>query len=109
MTDHQFLILKTLNDNVENDFTEYTLREKLKDSIGHKPFWDAFSPMDNMDFFIEGAVAHIRLSPIGQNAFNKENARRIQQDKDEQVTRTKLYHDAFLSKWQAKSFWYLFF
>jgi hypothetical protein len=108
MTDHQFLILQTLNDNKDKLIGENNLRDRLKDDIGREAFWDAFSPMDKMEFFIEDNSANIKLSPVGQNSFNKENERRTQQAKDEKIKREKLYHDAFVSKWKAKSFWWVF-
>jgi len=108
MTDNEFLILKTFNDNKDKPVSERGINKQINHLIGWQPYWKILSNFRANDFLIDDPLFNTSLSPVGQNAFNKENARRIQQDSDEYVSREKLHHDAFLSKWKAKSFWWLF-
>jgi hypothetical protein len=108
MTDHQFLIVKTLLDNKGKHIGENNLRDLLKDQIAHKHFWEAYSPLYNHDIFSEDVLGNLEVTTIGLNEFNKENEKRIQTNKDEQVARTKLYHDASISKWKHDTFWPVF-
>ena len=103
MTDDQFLIIQTLLDNKDRFLGENNLKDLLKDRISHKDYFAAFSPLYNNDFFTEDPLFNLSVSTTGLLKFNKEKERRIQADKDKEISlllyARRMNNFNFISNW----------